>query len=365
MNHQGREVIYRVPLHGPGIPVVRNLSLWICFMEMSWRIQIWVSEVYGDFCTPSHVTPSIAALSVLKRKLVSAASTLLPLWHLFFHVTEQGDRPADAWGATEGHQWALHSKSHPGFHYCLGLSPLCFHAQHWREADQWSGITLGPFALSFARVTAGLSGWDKMAHSPSFCFRISGEGPWAHLVCKSSQRFRLSASHENMLPLKAEDATLRWGEPGSGRTGRSWGPLLTDCGAWSSAGSQYSHLQNGALFEGSHEAGVRLISMHCHLRVIISECAQFGPELTLLPAWAWDLTGFGMGVRIQEGEAMGITSTLVGGAGSYSLCFEGAMGFLGEEWEPQGQPQGWGGPADRTTGLPPLRPPDWNQIVMF
>lgn len=27
------------------------------------------------------------------------------------------------------------------------------------RADQWSGVTLGPFALSFAQVTAGLSGW--------------------------------------------------------------------------------------------------------------------------------------------------------------------------------------------------------------
>ena len=110
----GRWYIEFPSLHGPGIPVVRSLSLWICFMEMSWRIQIWVREVYVDFCTPSHVTPSIAALSVLKRKLVSEASTLLPLWHLFFHVTEQGDWPADAWGATEGHQRALHCKSHPG-----------------------------------------------------------------------------------------------------------------------------------------------------------------------------------------------------------------------------------------------------------
>ena len=117
----------------------------------------------------------------------------------------------------------------------------------------------GPFCSVLCPRDSRIIRVGDNGSQPRFCFRISGEGPWAHLVCKSSQRFRLPASHENMLPFKAEDAKLRWGEPGSGGTGRSRGPLLTDCGVWRSSGSPYSHLLNEALFGGSHEARVGLI----------------------------------------------------------------------------------------------------------
>ena len=79
---------------------------------------------------------------------------------------------------------------------------------------------------------------------------------------------------------------------------------------------------------------------------------QFGPKMTLLPAWRQDLTGFGMGVKIQE-EWMGNTSTLVV-VQTGIVCTWGAVGFLGEEWGEPGA-VGWGGPADGATGPPLLR----------
>lgn len=46
-----------------------------------------------------------------------------------------------------------------------------------------------------------------------------------------------------------------------------------------------------------------------------------------------------MGVRIQEGKAMGNTSTLVSGAGSYSLCFEEPWASLGRSESPRDSPR--------------------------
>lgn len=115
---------------------------------------------------------NIPALTVLKRKF-KANSYLLPLWHVLFHIPEQGDWPADARGAPEGHQWALHSKSCSILLPCENGPPF-FSAQGWREANQKSGRTLSIFYYVPKR------------QNPSFSFCTSGVGPWACLLCKIS-----------------------------------------------------------------------------------------------------------------------------------------------------------------------------------